>query len=508
MHSLGERLMICKLLPIALLALMTSGCSLLVNFDECTQDADCPDGSCQAGLCAGQPACSRRSDCTSQGADAYCLSGLCRVIDPARCDRLSDAFEQDTNIIPIGALMPLTGANGDRGVGTIAGAELALSDINKAGGAQGTPFGLITCDTLYEPSVASQKAAYLRDTLGIRAIVGGFSSGETIAIANDVAIPGDVLTISPASTSPALTNLNDDGLLWRTIASDSQQAPAMGQLIKNLGLTRVALLSVDSLYGDGFRSALLNYWASEDPTLINDNTRYTSARFPDTVDYSPMFIEGLAAPLFGPQGLKPQAIIVIGSGNAQGIISTMEQAYVSTLPEAQRPIWVLGEALKSSELLTRTEDFAQAWDRLMGTQIVPVQSALYTIFKNSYLEATGLNAESYIFADKAHDAAYLIALAIAVQPNPLRITGSELAAVLQRLTMGQAISADQSGFTRAVTALSRGESINLNGVSGGLDFDLATGDVFSTVSGWSIEQTQASPPQAQFVDGDILVNVQ
>ena len=56
------------------------------------------------------------------------------------------------------------------------------------------------------------------------AIVGGFCTGETIGGAKTAGIPGDVVMISPASTAPALTTLDDNDLVFRTTPSDASRA--------------------------------------------------------------------------------------------------------------------------------------------------------------------------------------------------------------------------------------------------------------------------------------------
>ena len=52
--------------------------------------------------------------------------------------------------------------------------------------------------------------------------------------------------------------------MWRTIASDALQAPAMAKLIKERGFTKIALLSVASAYGEPqpeVTSATATAWA-------------------------------------------------------------------------------------------------------------------------------------------------------------------------------------------------------------------------------------------------------
>ena len=53
----------------------------------------------------------------------------------------------------------------------------------------------------------------------------------TIAVARQVAIPGGIPLVSPASTSPAITGLDDTDLVYRTVPSDLYQGSVMASLL-------------------------------------------------------------------------------------------------------------------------------------------------------------------------------------------------------------------------------------------------------------------------------------
>lgn len=485
------------------LSLSQSACSLLVDFEQCTADADCASGQlCQDNLCEVPPACTSKASCSAFGANAYCLAGACAVVDTSKCT-LGVEFEGGENIIPIGAVMPLSGVEGDKGRATLDGAVVAIEDINKAGGAQGTKFGLISCDTVYEPAKAAEQTEYLH-SIGVRAIIGGFSSSETLEIANKVGISKGMLMISPASTSPAISGLADNDLIWRTVASDALQAPAMGELIKQEGFEKIALISVDSAYGDGFREALINYWASteEFKTLVSDNARFRALRYSSSGELNTATLnESLYT---GDNAFNPDAIVLIGSVRAQTIIADLEAGGISSA--ATKPTWVLSEALRERTLLDDTAKFQGAWPRIIGTVISQTAGGPFAQFKANYESRfTNRNLANYPFADKAYDAAYLIALAYAAQRSVTNVTGPQLAAVLKRTISGNAAQLTQSSFNSAASALAGGGSIDLEGASGPLDFDINTGDVFSSIGAWSILVDMNMPTKATFKDDGVLI---
>jgi ABC-type branched-subunit amino acid transport system substrate-binding protein len=129
----------------------------------------------------------------------------------------------------IGMLFDYTGSLGEYGPNMETGAQLALKQINAAGGVLGKPVELIKADAGTESNKAVAAANQLVSVDGVQAIVGCLSSGVTISVAEGVAVPNKIVMISPASTSPALTAVKDDGFLFRTVLSDAAQGVVLAQ---------------------------------------------------------------------------------------------------------------------------------------------------------------------------------------------------------------------------------------------------------------------------------------
>ncbi|MGL6252264.1 MAG: ABC transporter substrate-binding protein, partial [Billgrantia desiderata] len=97
------------------------------------------------------------------------------------------------------------------------GARLAVQQINEQGGILGgqtlvMPSADTTCS---DASAASNAADRMVNTENVTAIVGALCTGATVAAANSAAIPGGVVMVSPASTAPAVTELDDNDLVFR-----------------------------------------------------------------------------------------------------------------------------------------------------------------------------------------------------------------------------------------------------------------------------------------------------
>ncbi len=155
----------------------------------------------------------------------------------------------------IGTLLPLTGVLEPFGVPMRNGAELAVTHINDSGGVLGLPIVWLSADTATDTTTAVSEAQALAWVGEVDAIVGAVMSGATLAVAEQVTIPNQVLLISPASTSPAITDLADDDLVFRTTCSDALQGAAMAQVAWDQGHTTACTLYLDNPYGQGLSSS-------------------------------------------------------------------------------------------------------------------------------------------------------------------------------------------------------------------------------------------------------------
>jgi branched-chain amino acid transport system substrate-binding protein len=84
--------------------------------------------------------------------------------------------------ILIGYLPALTGPSSSTGVGINRGTQLAVEEINKAGGIDGRPLELITRDTQSDPTKAVNGAAELTRGQKVSVVFGPVNSGESLAV--------------------------------------------------------------------------------------------------------------------------------------------------------------------------------------------------------------------------------------------------------------------------------------------------------------------------------------
>jgi branched-chain amino acid transport system substrate-binding protein len=151
--------------------------------------------------------------------------------------------------IKIGVGGPLTGPNASFGAQLTNGAELAIADINAAGGILGQKLEALKGDDVSDPkqgvSVANK---FVGD--GVKFVVGHFNSGVSIPTSEIYAEQG-VMQISPASTNPKFT----DRALWntfRTCGRDDQQGMvAANYILKAFAGKNIAILHDKTTYGKG-----------------------------------------------------------------------------------------------------------------------------------------------------------------------------------------------------------------------------------------------------------------
>jgi branched-chain amino acid transport system substrate-binding protein len=119
----------------------------------------------------------------------------------------------------IGMAGPITGKDAWFGAQLQRGAELAVADLNAAGGVLGQQVELTTADDYCDPGQAVAAARKLV-SVGVIFVVGHYCSGASIP-ASEVYEAAGVLMISPASSNPMLTELGRANVFRSRSASRS-----------------------------------------------------------------------------------------------------------------------------------------------------------------------------------------------------------------------------------------------------------------------------------------------
>lgn len=158
--------------------------------------------------------------------------------------------------IKLGLVAPMSGPNARYGAFSMRGAELAVKEINDAGGVDGQKIELYSADSQGTPVEGVSATRRLIDQEEVDYIIGDVSSSVTLAM-QPVAEDAEVLLLNAASSNPKITYAAGvGGFKWtfRNYPTDENRAFVVAKYAaEQRGFTKFAVLSVDSDYG---RSAI------------------------------------------------------------------------------------------------------------------------------------------------------------------------------------------------------------------------------------------------------------
>jgi branched-chain amino acid transport system substrate-binding protein len=150
--------------------------------------------------------------------------------------------------IPIGYLPALTGPSSSTGIGINRGIQLAVQEINAAGGVDGRQLELITRDTQSDPTKAVNAAAELTRGVKVSVVFGPVNSGESLAV-----VPLLARTKTP-QVHPCwvdtLTDVQKYPMCFRNAPTNQQIGDAANRYVVDvLKRKKVAVISDTTGYG-------------------------------------------------------------------------------------------------------------------------------------------------------------------------------------------------------------------------------------------------------------------
>ncbi len=374
------------------------------------------------------------------------------------------AMEPTGEPIRIGTLIDATGDLGAFGPPIVLATDLAALLVNEAGGIDGRPIEMVHRDSGTSPQIATDAASALVNVDGVEAIVGSLSSGVTLAVAESVTIPGGAVLVSPASTSPAITNLDDDDTVYRTTVSDALQGVIAAQLASQLGYDNVATLYINNAYGEGLSTVFESTFESLGGTV------------------------SAAVPIEGGQASYVSELRQASQGGATVLmaISYPETAgvYLREAVEGQFfEDFMFVDGTKNQEMFDTlgAGNFEGNYGTAPGAPGTPTQEK----FQELYASELG-GDPSDLFISEAFDAAAILALAIAEAGSE---DGGDIKAAMRDVANAPGEKVGPGDLARALQLISEGKDIDYVGAAGDQDFD-ENGDVQNTIEVWNIKDGQ------------------
>ncbi|HEY0909469.1 MAG TPA: ABC transporter substrate-binding protein [Bradyrhizobium sp.] len=150
--------------------------------------------------------------------------------------------------IAIGYLPALTGPSSSTGIGMNRGVQLAVQEINAAGGIDGRQIELVVRDTQSDPTKAVNAAAELAHAQKVSAVFGPLNSGESLAVVPLLA-RANVPQVHPCFVD-SLTDPKKYPMCFRNASTNQQIGGAANRYVVDvLKRKKVAVVSDTTGYG-------------------------------------------------------------------------------------------------------------------------------------------------------------------------------------------------------------------------------------------------------------------
>lgn len=241
----------------------------------------------------------------------------------------------DATTVKIGGIGPLTGAYANYGLSEKNGAELAVKEINEAGGIAGKQIELSYQDSQGESESAVNAYGKLMDW-GMEVSLGCVLSGENASVVA-AARDDDVLLITPSGSADKCIDGNDKA--FRVCFYDSYQGAAAAQYIKdnNMVDTVGILYQSDNDYSVGLYNAFvakcgeLGITIAETQTFTSSTNTDFSTQVSALVSsgvklvFIPLYAEEASTFLTQAHGKFADDVYFFGADGLDGILGKVKQ---------------------------------------------------------------------------------------------------------------------------------------------------------------------------------------
>ncbi|MFV0308616.1 MAG: ABC transporter substrate-binding protein [Desertimonas sp.] len=245
-------------------------------------------------------------------------------------------------VLNFATVLPETGSLAFLGPPEFAAAQLAVNEINEAGGVLGADVTLDQGDSGDTSTDIANQTVDRQLAAGADAFIGAASSSVSFSFI-DKLVENCKIHFSPANTAPDFTTYADDGLYFRTAPSDVLQGRVLADLMIADGVTNATFMALQDPYGEGLLEYSSGPFEDQGGTII------------DSFTYDPN------ADNYGAEAERvisgdPEALVLIGfEESAQVLTALFEGGYTA----ADHPIYLvdgnvgnaLGEQLPAGSMV-------------------------------------------------------------------------------------------------------------------------------------------------------------
>lgn len=154
--------------------------------------------------------------------------------------------------IKIGGVLPLTGSAAVWGENAKMGLEIALEEVNEAGGVKGKKLKLIIEDSQSDPAKAVSALQKLISTDKVSVVIGDIASSSVLAMA-PIAEKAKVVLLSPGASNPDISKAGE--FIFRNWQSDALEGEVDAKFAyERLAYRKMVVIYVNNAYGTGLKT--------------------------------------------------------------------------------------------------------------------------------------------------------------------------------------------------------------------------------------------------------------
>lgn len=366
--------------------------------------------------------------------------GLALAAMPVAADAQAASFR-------IGALNPVTGAGSPYGTGMQKMIIAAAEEVNAAGGAGGRRLEVFAEDGQAQPQAAVLAAKKLIEVNNVRAILGTWSSGVSLAV---IPLTNDAnILLMNTSGAPALSTppANAKGLSYRFQATNDRFGRAFAEIATREGFKRAATMAFNNASGIGNTTGFKRAWEAKGHQVVAEVVYE-----PSQPSYRAELQRVLAA--------RPD-VIVMGSFLPDTTIILREWFQTG---ETNR--WIIPGWAANPQLIQALG--AEVTEGIISVDSISNENApSFAHYDATYRRVMNQPGLSNVYAAMTWDMVVSLALAMeAAGPN------ADTAAINARLReVANPPGEEVFTFAAGKAALAAGRKINYQGASSVLDFD-------------------------------------
>ncbi|MBM3504481.1 MAG: ABC transporter substrate-binding protein [Alphaproteobacteria bacterium] len=377
------------------------------------------------------------------------------------------ANAQQTCPIKLGGILPITGSLASIGKPISDAAQMAVDDINKAGGIKGCQVEFILRDDQTQTPVALDAAKFLIEVQRVPAIIGPVPSAAAIPMASTFAVQSKVVLSTCCATSPTLTTLAQEGksggYFFRTLPTTKTQAYSLARIAIEAGYRRTSVV-----------------WAN------NDNGRFTFSDFQKAFEKLGGKVAADASFNENQPSYRAEVQKALGGNPDSVLFIAFPQDGATVVRE-----WLQLGGTQNMLVINglRSEEFIKAvgprfLQKMIGYDVAQVKGPSVDAFNAAWNTKFG-RAPATPGLHSTYDSVMVVALAMQLAKE---VNGTEIRDNMRKaLTLnGEVVFPGSDGFKKASDLIKAGKAIRYVGATGPLQYD-QYGDVSAPTMQWKID---------------------